>query len=380
MPRIGKNICKRKDGRREGRYIKGYNESGKAVYSFIYAKTYTEIKSKLLLSQTGAVTNAGISGSKLTFSDISQKWLLNVSLKVKQSTYARYLFLLERHILPTLGGYKMQKLTSADIDRFAQSKLSNGRIGGNTGLSAKSVTDILSVIKSILTFAEKERLINRANLTVTYPKSVPSETTVISRHEQAVLENYLYRGIDLFKLGVLVSLYTGIRIGELCALQWKNISVSKSTISIAQTIQRMRNTDSQAKNKTKILIDTPKSKKSVREIPVPDFIMREISRFVPQPFNANAYFLTGRENKFAEPRTYQNFFSKCVRESGIAPVNYHATRHTFATRCIEAGFDIKSLSEILGHANVNTTLSRYVHSSFEQKRKNMMKLERVSKD
>jgi integrase len=113
---------------------------------------------------------------------------------------------------------------------------------------------------------------------------------------------------------------------------------------------------------------------------VPDFIMREISRFVPQPLNANAYFLTGRENKFAEPRTYQNFFSKCVKECGITQINYHATRHTFATRCVEAGFDIKSLSEILGHANVNTTLSRYVHSSFEQKRKNMMKLGRVSKD
>jgi integrase len=141
----------------------------------------------------------------------------------------------------------------------------------------------------------------------------------------------------------------------------------------------MKNINEHEENKTKILIDTPKSKKSIREIPVPHFIMKEISKFIPQPFNENAYFLTG-QNKFTEPRTYQNFFTKCIKASGITPVSYHVTRHTFATRCVEAGVDIKSLSEILGHSNVSTTLSRYVHSSFEQKRKNMMKLERLSKD
>ena len=176
----------------------------------------------------------------------------------------------------------------------------------------------------------------------------------------------------------MVSLYTGLRIGEICALQWKNISVSKSTISVTQTIQRIKNTDKYAVSKTKILIDTPKSKSSVRDIPVPNFIMNDIIRFVPKPFIAEAYFLTGREDKFTEPRIYQNFFAKCIKSSEITPINYHVTRHTFATRCIEAGFDVKSLSEILGHSSVSITLNRYVHSSFEQKQKNMMKLERVS--
>lgn len=378
MPRVGKNIYKRKDGRWEGRYIKGYNEFSKAVYGFVYAKTYKEVKNKLLMMQSGVGSNTGIS-SKITFYDVAQKWLCNVSLTVKQSTYARYVFVLERHILPVLGGYRLNKLTSADIDNFTKSKLSVGRVDKMGGLSAKTVRDMLTVIHAVIGFAEKEKMLAKSVLSVTYPKTSQSETQVISRQEQAVLENYLCYDLDLLKLGILVCLYTGLRIGEICSLQWKNISLSKSTISVTQTIQRVQDTDSQAERKTKILIDTPKSKSSVRDIPVPNFIMAYIKKFKPEKQNKQAYFLTGQENKFIEPRTYQNFFAKCVKESGIPPVNYHALRHTFATRCIEAEFDAKSLSEILGHSNVSTTLNRYVHSSFEQKRKNMMKLERVSK-
>ena len=378
MPRVGSNIYKRKDGRWEGRYIKGYNESSKAVYGFVYAKTYTEVKNKLLISQSGAGSNTRI-GSKLTFADVSQKWLFNISLTVKQSTYARYIFVLERHILPAIGGYRLQKLTSADIDNFTKSKLTVGRIDNSGGLSPKTVRDMLTVIKAIIGFAEKEKLLAKSALTITYPKSVQPETHVISRQEQAVLEDYLYQDATLLKLGILVCLYTGLRIGEICALQWKDISISKSVISVMQTMQRVKDTDANAESKTKILIDTPKSKSSVRDIPVPNFIADCLKKFSPEKWNEQAYFLTSRENKFVEPRAYQNFFAKCIRESGIIPVNYHALRHTFATRCIEAGVDIKSLSEILGHSNVSTTLNRYVHSSFEQKQKNMMKLERISK-
>ena len=380
MPRVGNNIYKRKDGRWEGRYIKGYSESSKAVYGFVYAKSYREVKDKLFSSRSGIEVTTDISGHKLTFGEVSRKWLFNISLTVKQSTYARYLFVLEKHILPTIGGYRLHKLTSDDIDRFTQNKMKSGRTDKNGGLSPKTVRDILSIIKSIINFAEKEKMISRLGLTVTYPKNKQIETHVIPLHEQKILEKYLYENLDLYKLGILLSLYTGLRIGELCALQWQDISLSKSIISVNKTMQRIKNTEIQAANKTKILIDTPKSKKSVRDIPVPKFIMDDIKKFIPTPFTGNAYFLTGQNDKYTEPRVYQNFFAKCVRASGINPVNYHSTRHTFATRCIEAGFDVKSLSEILGHANINITLNRYVHSSFEQKRRNMMKLERISKD
>jgi integrase len=379
MPRVGNNIYKRKDGRWEGRYIKGYNESSKTVYGSVYAKTYREVKDKLLTFQSDKTTNTGI-GNRFTFADISKKWLFNVSLTVKQSSYAKYIYTLERHILPILGGYRLHKLTSADIDNFAKGKLTDGRIDGSGGLSSKTVRDILSVIKSVIDFAEKEKLITKSYLTVTYPKSVQPEIHIISRREQTVLEDYLYKDLDLYKLGILVCLYTGLRIGEICALQWENISISKSVISVTQTIQRVKNTDNQMSAKTKILIDTPKSKSSVRDIPVPNFVVDYLKSFKPENRSKQAYFLTGLESKFIEPRTYQILFAKYIKSSGITPVNFHATRHTMATRCVEAGFDIKSLSEILGHSNVSTTLNRYVHSSFEQKRKNMMKLERISKE
>ena len=380
MPKAGRNIYKRKDGRWEGRYIKGYNESGKAVYGFVYAKTYKNVKHKLLTAQSGVLLNRSTSDNKLTFADVSQKWLLKTSLTVKQSTYARYAYVLGKHILPTLGGYRLHKLTTDDIDRFTQGKLTSGRADKKGGLSPKTVRDILTMVKSIIGFAEKEKLMVKSGLTVTYPKGKPPETRVISRQEQEILEKYLYANLNSAEFGVLLSLYTGLRIGEICALQWGDISLSKQIISVNRTMQRVKNTDSEAETKTRILTDTPKSKYSLRDIPVPNFIMADIIKFAPKPYNANAYFLTGRSDSFTEPRAYQEFFAKCVKSSGITPINYHGTRHTFATRCIEAGVDVKSLSQILGHANVNITLNRYVHPSFEQKRQNMMKLERISKD
>jgi len=240
MPRIGNNIYKRKDGRWEGRFIKGYSESSRAVYGFVYAKTYREVKNKLLLSQSEQGENIDISGSKLTFAEISRKWLFNISLKVKQSTYAKYIYALEKHIIPVLGGYRLNKLTSTDIDSFTKAKLTLGRVDKNGGLSTKTAPDILSVIKSIIGFAAKEKLINKSSLTVTYPKSAQSEINIISRQEQVVFEDYLCQDMDLYKLGILVCLYTGLRIGEICALQWKDISISKYAISVTQTIHPRR--------------------------------------------------------------------------------------------------------------------------------------------
>ena len=177
--------------------------------------------------------------------------------------------------------------------------------------------------------------------------------------------------MDLFKFGTLFALYTGIRIGELCALQWEDVSLQSATLKVQKTLQRIQDTTKGASSKTKIVITEPKSKCSIRDIPIPKFLVEIARHFSDSP---KAYILTGDKLKYTEPRTVQNHFKKYIDSCGIERANFHALRHTFATRCIELGFEIKSLSEILGHANVNITLNRYVHSSFDLKSANMNKL------
>jgi len=374
MPKTGKNIYKRKDGRWEGRYVKDRNINGKIVYGSLYGKTCKEVKQRL---STFAIdeykpTQPVISYEKrdFTLSDVANQWLSVISLKVKTSSYAGYNSTLNLHILPSLGKRKIQSLTSFDISQFAKNKIENGRTDGKGGLSSKTVRDMLSIIKTLVDFAYDENIISN-RLKITYPKQQQQTMRVLSCQEQSSLESVLKNDIDIHKLGILLCLYTGIRVGEICALRWQDISSDFKMLYVRQTLQRVKNMSGYG-SKTKILIDTPKSQCSVREIPIPKFLveyLRDFSR------GNNIYFLASDEISFVEPRTMQNHFAKNVKVANIAGANFHSTRHTFATRCIEAGVDIKSLSEMLGHASVNITLNRYVHPSFEQKRKGMNKLE-----
>jgi integrase len=373
MPRAGANVYKRKDGRWEGRYIKGYGVKGRAVYGYVYARTCTEVKAKL------SKARAEISGSNchnMTFGDLSSLWLTAARLRVKASTYASYINILYRHILPVLGEYRLDKLTRGVLDNFASLKLTSGRTDGKGGLSPKSVRDMLCLVKSIISYGESEKLIARDSVTVTYPKDDAKEMRVLSRAEQDSLEKVLACNTDLYKFGVMLCLYTGIRIGEVCALRWENISLNNGVISIRNTVQRIKSANGVNRCKTEIIVDTPKSKRSVRDIPFPCFLNESFERFLAN--SRSAYLLTGKEESVTEPRTLQNKFKSYLKASGLDGVNFHALRHTFATRCIEAGFDVKSLSEILGHSNVNITLNRYVHSSLDQKRAQMKHLRPIN--
>jgi integrase len=374
MPKTGRNIYKRKDGRWEGRYPKGRNASGNITYGYVYSRTFTEVKRHLsvLSNEKPAPAAPETTPEKhnLTFSEVANQWLSIISLKVKSSTYAGYIAILDLHILPSLGRYNMRSLTALDIGRFAKAKLENGRVDGRGGLSAKTVRDMLSIIKIVVDFAYNEKIIG-GTLSITYPKQQKRTMRVLSRQEQLSLESVLTAELDVYKLGILLCLYTGLRVGELCALRWQDISDDFNTLSVSQTLQRVKNT-SGGGNKTRILIDTPKSPRSVRDVPIPRFLTPYLRSFARKD---GAYVISTEDSIFTEPRTMQNHFSKSVKAANISSANYHSLRHTFSTRCIEAGMDIKSLSEILGHANVNITLNRYVHSSFEQKREGMNKLE-----
>ena len=372
MSKKGENIYKRKDGRWEGRYIKFYDAAGKAKYGYLYGKTYSEVK--IRLRDVQADLKYGVIPKLKTtplYSDILVAWLQSTRINVKESTFMRYKHLSDKHIVPFLGKYPLSKINSQLVERFVDEKLKSGRIDGQGGLSPKTVTDMLTIIKSSMDYGSYNGFPISCNLSKISVKKKEKEMRVLTIQEQKCLTNVLLDATDLSKLGILLSLYTGIRIGELCALRWENLSVESKTLRVRETMQRIQSANVSEKAKTKIVITEPKSKCSIRDIPLPDFLLEIIRAHQGLP---KEFVLTGDRNRFIEPRTMQNHFLRYVKESGIDKANYHSLRHTFATRCVEVGFEIKSLSEILGHANVNITLNRYVHSSFDLKCDNINKL------
>lgn len=370
MPRKGENIYKRKDGRWEGRYILSYNSEHKAKYAYVYGKTYYEVKQRLT-DEKGKNKKANSPPKKSsTYNDLLDSWLRTMSLTTKESTQARYTHLVNTHIKPQLGMYLLSQLSTEIIEDFIEQQLNDGRLDKQGGLSPKTVTDILTVVKSTIEYARYKNLPVVCNLSKLSVKKKEKEMRVLSQSEQEALVNVLVADMDRYKFGVLLSLYTGIRIGELCALQWEDFYLPQDTLKVRKTMQRIQNLGNGSISKTRIVITEPKSQCSVRDIPLPSFIIDVASRFISNP---KAFVLTGND-RYVEPRTMQNRFKKYVKESGIADANFHSLRHTFATRCVEVGFEIRSLSEVLGHANVNITLNRYVHSSFELKHSNMNKL------
>lgn len=372
MSKRGENIYKRKDGRWEGRYIRSHDANGKAEYGYIYGKTYSEVKQKLLRMKVLPQQRSEKQGNKtITYSQFLDDWLRSSRLNTKESTYARYAHLIERHIKPHLGDIPLSQVTTQGVEDFIAEQLKSGRLDGRGGLAPKTVTDILTVIKSTMEYARYNNYEIICNIKKLSVKKKEKEMRVLTSTEQTVLLKTLTDEMDLCKFGVILSLYTGIRIGELCALKWEDLCLSQSVLKVKKTMQRIQETEIGAIRKTKIIITEPKSKCSIREIPLPPFIVDMARPFAASP---QAFVLTGDTKRFIEPRTMQNRFQSYVSESGIEKANFHATRHTFATRCVEVGFEIKSLSEILGHANVNITLNRYVHSSFELKCSNMNKL------
>jgi len=308
--------------------------------------------------------------SKMTYCDILRQWFNSVSLNIKPSTQSRYAHLIKRHIEPYLGTYNILDITIDVLESFASQKLACGRLDGCGGLSRKTVSDILVIIKSSIKYAKSRYNDINCNIDGFSIKDEKKQIRILSIAEQRKLIGILIDGIDECKFGIFLSLYTGIRIGELCALKWEYVSLHEGILRICSTMQRIQNLNENNNHKTKIIITEPKSRNSIREIPLPSFVIDIAKKFVA---NGDSYVLTGVNNKYMEPRVLHNKFKNICREAGIENISFHSLRHTFATRCIELGFDIKSLSEILGHANINITLERYVHSTFELKRKNMDK-------
>lgn len=319
------------------------------------------------------------------FKEYAAYWLEVVTQPyVKQSTYSLYFRMIQRHIIPAFGDFPLEHITETHIRDFMNQKLSEGRLDGGGGLSEKTVRELLSLLNSILKSANSAGLIQANPLrNVKRPKLLNDEMRVFSHREQRRIERAV---IDLGEgvyLGVTLCPYTGLRVGELCALRWRNINFERRTLTVAATLQRIQSTNP-AHGKTEIIIDAPKSRRSFRTLPLTSGMAQKLrayyaslpnSRKTPDDFVFNNPGLTG--NRFIEPRLFGKYFHQVLRQARVKNANFHALRHTFATRCVELNMDIKSLSEVLGHSSVSITLNKYVHSFLEQKRKGMSKLDSI---
>lgn len=356
MPKRGENIYKRKDGRWEGRYKSGTHLDGKTKYSSVYGKSYSEVKEKIRLLKLNAVKHPK---DNLTVKQICQEWLDSSVYRLKESTLANYRMKLDKYIFPYLGTIKYELLTEDTINQFVDCLLNE------KDLSAKYVADILSLIKSIAKFAHKKYGYINAIADVIYPKNkVVKAKTTLSEADMKTLLREIDYDTDLTKLGILISIYTGIRIGELCALKWSDIDFDNNILSISKTVQRISLPENSG---TQILFLPPKSKSSIRLIPLTDFLMEYLGVFK----SADEDFILSGNEKCIEPRTMQYRFKSILKKAGLPAVNFHILRHTFATNCLNIGFDIKTLSEILGHSSVQITMACYIHSSLERKRQCM---------
>ena len=367
MGRKGENIYKRKDGRWEARFVKGYSVEGKIFYGYCYGKTYQEAKQKVNQARASFFTQQPIPEKRRNrrLSSYCDEWLQLKRSRVKASTPDKYESVIQKHIKPKLGGHYAEMLTEIQVEQFSYGLLHE------ENLSPKTIKDILAILRSILNYVNRQSNIMKP-IEIVYPKNDYKEMRVLSEEEQRRFVQYLLTDMDECKFGVLLALLTGLRLGEICALRWSDISIRNQTICVRHTMQRLKNNDTIAGGKTKIVITAPKSNTSFRVIPLNNDTAELCKQWRPQ--NNAAYILTGKENCFIEPRTLQYRMARYTKGCGLEGVHFHTLRHSFATRCIEVGFDIKSLSEILGHASPTITLERYVHSSMQLKRENMNKL------
>ena len=370
MARKGENIRKRKDGRWEGRYKNGVNENGTAKYSSVYGKTYTEVKNKLIeFKRVNSVCENNPYIEK-RFDEILIMWMKSNQIKIKGSTEAKYNYAIERHIKPILGSKKVSSITAPVINNFLFEKMKSGRLDGSGGLSASYVKTMAIIIDAAIKFASNEGYCKPLRSTIIKPTLEKKELEILSVSAQQHFETMAITDINETVTGIFIALYTGLRIGEICALAWEDVDFDMQIIHVRHTITRVQIiTDSATRSILKV--DIPKTKASIRDIPISPVLLPILKIMKSQ--SVSRYVISNHEG-FISTRTFDYRYKKVLREFSIQEINFHALRHTFATRCVEVGMDIKSLSQMLGHSNVSITLNTYVHPSMDSMRTQIEKL------
>ncbi len=379
MAKKGLNIYRRKDGRWEGRVRIQVSSDGKTRYRSVYGRSYKEAREKVLelikeldqeqeekdrekqKKQEEAGRRPDGNGCALTVGEIVDQWLEEKKGAWKESTYACYFQIVERHIRGNIGDRDGETFDSASCSTFLEG-LHRKRDGGK--ISSSYACSIGMVLRQAFRHMSLEHgrvlpVLRAGKAGRGKPVEVPSDQTM-----EKLMEYLSEHAGDSTCLGVLLACCTGIRIGELCALKWGDIDLETGVLRVRRNMQRIKKWGKEGCS-TLVQVQTPKTLSSVRNIPIPAGVLGLLKK---HQGGEEAYLVAGKRKAWAEARTVQYRFGALLKACGIGRFRFHMLRHYFASRCVRKGFDVKSLSEILGHANVKVTLGLYVHSTMEQKR------------
>lgn len=368
MARHGENIHKRKDGRWEGRYIKARTPDKRIHWGYVYGTTYADVK-QILVRKKAEYGLYQLTDTRLTFAKFAEIWLRSVKCGLKESTYAHYRYTLHKYILPILGVLQISALEEQRLEQALQQIITPPDGRQHKALSFSSARECLSMVQRICKYAAHLKVLRPMELSVRLPQEKSQSTTPLSAVEQNRLRTYVLSSPTPRKLGLLFGMESGLRIGEVCGLKWSDFDLNAGIVQIKRTVSRISCGDGH----TKIVVQTPKTRTSRREVPLPKHIVRALKTLQPS-YPSDAWFLSGSTVKPVEPRCYRKSIRAYLKQAAVRQVHPHVLRHTFATTCLQAGCDIKTLSELLGHTSANITLQRYVHSDLTRKRREIQRI------
>ncbi len=366
MARKGENIRKRKDGRWEARYQKGRKSDGSIQYGYVYAAKYADVKKKrndimasLNVKADAAQETTG--EDSVLFNELFDWWQADIREHIRTSSFCLYETILDHHLRPYFGKLPIKELTDSVTQEFISTKIKEN-------LSPTYIRSIMVLFQTILKSVQ-----NKYQCTVRIPApQLPKQTKrmpeIFTAHEWKCLEEYLKRQTDEFSFGLLICMYTGVRIGELSGLRWEDYDAQNVQFKIKRTVYRMKNPaypQTPNSSKTILCIGSPKTATSVRDIPLPLCLLADVQKHQKE---SDVFILTGTK-QIMEPRNIQKKYKKLLNQLNMRYLNFHSLRHNFATLSIQNGSDYRTVAELLGHSSVNTTLNTYVHSDIDQKRK-----------
>lgn len=365
MARRGENIYRRKDGRYEGRYVIGKTAKGKTRFGYVYARQFSEARRLLLEKKAEQQRKTGrpAGARRITVAKWMRTWMESELLgSVKPSSYQVYLRQFERHVLPALGGYALSELTQGIVHGFVmQLEASN--------LARSTAKGIYRLLAAAMRSAQEEGLILKNPCRkIRVQREERAAQRALSRQEQEALCAQPEGQADL---PALLSLYTGMRLGEICGLKWTDVDWERQTIAVRRTAQRVARLDPTGGGRTMLMVGSTKSLRSERVLPAPAFLLERLKE---RRAETASEYIFGVSNRAAEPRTLQRRFRRQMERLGITGVHFHTLRHSFATRLLELGIDVKTVSALLGHRSAKTTLDFYAHVLIDRQRSAMERL------
>ncbi|MGM0337511.1 tyrosine-type recombinase/integrase [Enterococcus sp. AZ007] len=355
--RRGENIYKRKDGRWEGRYKKGYKPNRQIKYGYIYGRTFNDVRTKLYSMKAYYLTQQELYGDAcIPLEEWGKTWLKDIQQEVKPATYSSYEYKLKQYVFPYIGETYLNEITEETGKHLIQ-------LWRTKGLEVSTMQVILRITVQCLTAAkQKDYLKENPFLSLKLPKKPRKTIRSLNKQEQRKLEKVALAEKNQTGLPTYLALHTGLRIGEIAALRWKDIDFERNLITVSHTYQRI---SLSAKGKrTQLMIGSTKTESGTRSIPMSQSLREQLLRHQRQTKGAFV-FLT--KSHPMEPRLLTYHFHRIRKKCGLEDIHFHQLRHTFATRCLEAQSDILSVSALLGHNSTKLTLDTYADSMTEQR-------------